>query len=722
MACSGFTKGKHDWLVVFPFVMLILIPQKSFSEKTACNVTSSCGKISNIRYPFRLKSDPPNCGDSRYELECVNDVALLRLTEEAEYKVESINYNNYTIRLVDPNIEQDNCSSLPRHFLYKFNFSDASSGSNQHWDVDKYHATQLQKPDMEIFSAPLFEHIIYMSCNIRVTEYEGEYEYFSSRHRVSNKNNNNSCLDLHTYAVVGDLNATGPRWWKPGCHVKMIAATSAGFLLRHPENQPIWQAPNFSYADIHISLAYGFELSWLHLHCHHSCTTRTCYFNRTTQNASCFSPCTYLRYTDSLARIHCGKHSLTILKKVWSSNDAYLILRVVAGQITVDMIGIRVLMGTTLLVVLIIRKWRRRHMSSYANIEIFLQDNKLAPIRYSYREIKMMTKNFKEKLGKGGFGSVYKGKLRSGPLVAIKMLDTSKSKGQDFISEVATIGRIHHMNVVRLIGFCIEGSKRALVYDFMPNGSLDTYILSKEENISLSYEKIYQISLGVARGISYLHEGCDMQILHFDIKPHNILLDENFIPKVSDFGLAKLYPIDDSIVTLTDQRGTVGYIAPELFYRNIGGVSYKADVYSFGKLLMEMANRRKNLNPHAENSSRVFFPTWIYHQFSNGRDIELDNCTEEEKNKVKKMIIVALWCIQLKPRDRPSMKQVVEMLEGEAEDLTMPPEPSLFPDEEELDSKLHQTSRSDYDSESASSSYLGDTTNSNISENCLSTD
>jgi serine/threonine protein kinase len=188
---------------------------------------------------------------------------------------------------------------------------------------------------------------------------------------------------------------------------------------------------------------------------------------------------------------------------------------------------------------------------------------------------------------------------------------------------------------------------------------------------------MYDIAVGVARGIEYLHQGCDMQILHFDIKPHNIILDGNFTPKVSDFGLAKLYPADDNIVSLTAARGTLGYMAPELFYKNIGGVSYKADVYSFGMLLMEMASRRKNLNAIAEHTSQIYFPTWVYDQLNDGKDIEIEDATDEEKKIGKKMIIVALWCIQMMPSDRPSMNKVVQMLEGEVECLQMPSKPFL---------------------------------------------
>ncbi|CAK8570366.1 unnamed protein product [Lathyrus sativus] len=326
----------------------------------------------------------------------------------------------------------------------------------------------------------------------------------------------------------------------------------------------------------------------------------------------------------------------------------------------------------------------------YDDIEGFLRsNNNIIPLRYSYKEIKKITKQFKTKLGKGGYGSVFKGQLQSGRFVAVKLLDKTKSNGQDFVNEVVTIGRIHHVNVVQLIGFCIEGSERALIYEFMPNGSLEKYIFSHiEESYSLTCEKLYSISLGVARGIEYLHNGCNMKILHFDIKPHNILLDENFNPKVSDFGLARLCPTDNSIVSLTAVRGTIGYMAPELFYRNVGTISYKADVYSFGMLLMEIASRRKNLNSLVEQSSQLYFPFWVYDRLHDGREVTIENDTNQEMKLAKKMMIVALWCIQTKPGDRPSMDKVIEMLEEEDEDLQMPNKPYFYaqdlPDDEHV--------------------------------------
>ncbi|GKV25676.1 hypothetical protein SLEP1_g35076 [Rubroshorea leprosula] len=359
-------------------------------------------------------------------------------------------------------------------------------------------------------------------------------------------------------------------------------------------------------------------------------------------------------------------------------------------EATGGLILARALLGLSILIAIIVYKFHRRHLSADDTIEKFLQkQNNFMPIKYSYSEIKKMTRGFKDKLGEGGYGLVFKGKLQSGNLVAVKLMSKSKANGQDFINEVATIGRVHHVNVLRLIGFCVEGSKQALVYDFMPNGSLDKIIFSSENSTALTWQRTFEIALGVARGIEYLHRGCEMHILHFDIKPHNILLDENFNPKVSDFGLAKLYPIDDSIVSLTVARGTLGYMAPELFYKNIGGISYKADVYSFGMLLMEMVGRRKNLNAFVDQSSQIYFPKWICERFDQGEDIELGDVenvelgdvTDNEKNLVRKMVIAAFWCTQMKPAIHPSIRKVLEMLESEFEVLEMPPKPCLVPSE-----------------------------------------
>ncbi|XP_073103272.1 rust resistance kinase Lr10-like [Elaeis guineensis] len=290
-----------------------------------------------------------------------------------------------------------------------------------------------------------------------------------------------------------------------------------------------------------------------------------------------------------------------------------------------------------------------------------------------------MTRHFKHKLGQGGFGTVYKGDLPNGIPVAVKMLMKSKGEGEDFINEVATLGRIHHANVVRLLGFCSEGTWRALIYEFMPNESLEKYIFGKRNKTAhqpLDMKKLQEIAIGIAQGIEYLHQGCNQRILHFDIKPHNILLDHDFNPKIADFGLAKLCSRDQSIITMTAARGTMGYIAPEIYCRNFGTVSYKSDVYSFGMLVLEMVGGRKNVDPEIEKTSEIYFPEWVYGQLVQGHDLKLvmeGNGVEEDI--AKKLAIVALWCIQWSPMDRPSMTRVVQMLMGNLESLQIPPIP-----------------------------------------------
>ncbi|MED6209192.1 hypothetical protein PIB30_052399 [Stylosanthes scabra] len=316
-------------------------------------------------------------------------------------------------------------------------------------------------------------------------------------------------------------------------------------------------------------------------------------------------------------------------------------------------------------------------------IEAFLKNHgHLAAKRFSYLEVKKATNSFKDKLGKGGYGSVYKGKLSDGTLVAVKVLSESKGNGEEFINEVASISVTSHVNIVELLGFCLEETKRALIYKYMPNGSVEKFIYeardSKKFNPHLTCKTIYKIAIGVARGLDYLHKGCNSKIVHFDIKPHNILLDEDFCPKISDFGLAKICMEKESILSLMIARGTIGYIAPEVFSRNFGEVSHKSDVYSYGMMVLEMIGERKNMNIVDESSSEIYFPHWIYKRLEQNQEAEL-RCIKNEidKETIQKMIVVSLWCIQTDPSNRPTMSKVVDMMESSFESLQMPPKPYL---------------------------------------------
>ncbi|KAL8549829.1 hypothetical protein ACS0TY_008605 [Phlomoides rotata] len=319
------------------------------------------------------------------------------------------------------------------------------------------------------------------------------------------------------------------------------------------------------------------------------------------------------------------------------------------------------------------------------DIENFLlQYGSLAPKRYKYSEIKKITKSFSDELGKGGYGSVYKGGLHDGSLVAVKVLMETDSNGEEFMNEVASISRTSHVNVVTLLGFCYEGEKRALVYEFMPNKSLDKFLRKSREagdtDCVLDLQKLYKIAVGIARGLEYLHMGCSTRIVHFDIKPHNIILDDDLCPKISDFGLAKLCKKKQSELSVFGTRGTIGYIAPEMFSRNFGGVSHKSDVYSYGMMVLEMAGARERFEAHVNQSSENYFPDKLYEEVTIDMTNKLDDFKigDDEEETRKKIFLIGFWCIQTNLSDRPSMSKVVEMLEGSLESIQIPPKPFQF--------------------------------------------
>ncbi|KAJ9140772.1 hypothetical protein P3X46_031377 [Hevea brasiliensis] len=329
---------------------------------------------------------------------------------------------------------------------------------------------------------------------------------------------------------------------------------------------------------------------------------------------------------------------------------------------------------------------QKKGTQNHQSIEAILKNNgPLAPKRYSYSDVRNMTKSFREKLGQGGYGSVFKGNLPDGSLVAVKVLHESKSNEEEFINEVSIISRTSHVNIVTLLGFCFDGPKRALIYELMPNGSLEKFI--HKENVlkadyQLGWQKLFQIAVGIARGLEYLHRGCKTRILHLDIKPHNILLDDEFCPKISDFGMAKTCPSKDSIISTLSTRGTAGYIAPEVFCRNYGGVSHKSDVYSYGMLVLEMAAGKNiiddDVGASPEHISETYFPHLIYNKLEQDKELGLQGMmNQEDKENARKIVIVGLWCIQTDPSNRPPMSRVVEMLEGNLESLLIPPKPFL---------------------------------------------
>ncbi|XP_077243348.1 G-type lectin S-receptor-like serine/threonine-protein kinase At2g19130 [Tasmannia lanceolata] len=384
--------------------------------------------------------------------------------------------------------------------------------------------------------------------------------------------------------------------------------------------------------------------------------------------------CTAYAYNSSGCTIWYGElWNLRQLSTLGSNGDLYL--RLAASEIpdsggkkkahTGLIVGaaagvIVVIMGILLVVI------RKRCMTSSSKaVEGSL-------ISYSYRDLQSATKNFSEKLGGGGFGSVFKGILPDSTSIAVKKLEGLRQGEKQFRAEVSTIGTIQHLNLIRLRGFCSVGVKRLLVYDYMPNGSLDSHLFQKKSKF-LDWKTRYQIALGTARGLAYLHEKCRDCIVHCDIKPENILLDAAFCSKVADFGLAKLIGRDFSRA-LTTMRGTRGYLAPEW----ISGlpITSKADVYSYGMMFFEIISGRRNVE-QSEDGKIIFFPTWAAKKITEGKILSLvdysleGNVDMEELNRACR---VACWCIQDDEEYRPSMGQVVQILEGVLE-VNMPPIP-----------------------------------------------
>uniref|UniRef100_A0A7I4FAN3 Protein kinase domain-containing protein n=1 Tax=Physcomitrium patens TaxID=3218 RepID=A0A7I4FAN3_PHYPA len=317
--------------------------------------------------------------------------------------------------------------------------------------------------------------------------------------------------------------------------------------------------------------------------------------------------------------------------------------------------------------------WKNRRDSGYrlAAVHEKFAKHELKPTLYSYGELQKATNDFHPttKLGEGAFGAVYKGKLADGSVVAVKQLTTNAQQNMDdFLNEVVVLTTVKHRNLVKLKGCCLRGDRRLLVYECVENYDLAETLFDHKGNQLITWPKRFNICLGVAHGLQYLHEGVEPRIIHRDIKANNVLLDKNLEPKIADFGLALLFPNQETHITILQIAGTKGYLAPE--YASLGQISEKVDVFSFGVLALEIVSGRRNINFDLP-LDQTYLSEWAWKLNEAGRlrglvDPSLSLQVDEE-DVVQRVTNVAMACLQTAAERRPTMSQVVAMLQGDIE-------------------------------------------------------
>nr|XP_043620090.1 G-type lectin S-receptor-like serine/threonine-protein kinase LECRK1 [Erigeron canadensis] len=350
-------------------------------------------------------------------------------------------------------------------------------------------------------------------------------------------------------------------------------------------------------------------------------------------------------------------------------------------QLKILVIGVSLISFAVLILLLAgVLIFCRNHVFAYKkvsvnhNVQLF---DDIGPRTFSYGELERITDGFKEEVGRGSFGIVYKGIIESSKkAVAVKKLkkEFAQQGEREFQTETKVIGKTYHRNLARLLGYCCEGSERLLVFEYMTNGSLaDILFEPKASKPKPCWMERIQMAVDIARGILYLHEECEMAIIHCDIKPQNILMDEYGCAKISDFGLAKLLQHDQTR-TSTLIRGTRGYVAPEWYKKQ--PITVKVDVYSFGIVLFSILCGRKNVD-NSLPVEEAILEEWVYDCYASGEVYKLVDDEDVDKKTLDRMIKIGLWCIQKDPSLRPSMKQVVLMLEGTVK-IPVPPNPYSF--------------------------------------------
>ncbi|KAJ1432839.1 Serine/threonine-protein kinase, active site [Sesbania bispinosa] len=339
---------------------------------------------------------------------------------------------------------------------------------------------------------------------------------------------------------------------------------------------------------------------------------------------------------------------------------------------------------------------RKRNMEkpedAYPRIEDQIQHSSMAPKKFQLREIKKATGGFspQNKLGEGGFGTVYKGLLGNKEVAVKRVSKNSRQGKQEFIAEVTTIGSLHHRNLVKLIGWCYENRELLLVYEFMPNGSLDKYLFGDNKvgnglgmgYSTLNWETRHSVIHGVAQALDYLHNGCEKRVLHRDIKASNIMLDLDYNAKLGDFGLARtIQKRNETHHSTKEIAGTPGYMAPETFLT--GRATVETDVYAFGVLVLEVVCGKRPGNMYVQDDYKNSLVYWVWELYGKGRivgamDVKMSKEEEIKEEEVESVLVLGLACCHPNPHQRPSMRTVLQVLNGEASPPMVPKERPAF--------------------------------------------
>ncbi|XP_044497351.1 cysteine-rich receptor-like protein kinase 10 [Mangifera indica] len=324
---------------------------------------------------------------------------------------------------------------------------------------------------------------------------------------------------------------------------------------------------------------------------------------------------------------------------------------------------------------------RRERKKNTPSAEDIVENDDISSMEFDLATIEAATNKFStdNKLGEGGFGEVYKGILSNGQAIAVKRLSRGSVQGAaEFKNEVVLVAKLQHRNLVRLLGFCLEGEEKLLIYEFVTNKSLDCFLYDPERQAELDWSRRYKIIGGIARGMLYLHEDSRLRIIHRDLKASNILLDGDLTPKISDFGMARIVGVDQTQVNTNRIVGTYGYMSPE--YAMHGQFSVKSDVYSFGVLVLEIITGKRNSNFYQTDGAEDLV-SYVWKQWVDGTPLQLLDSTlmdSYSRNEVIRCIHMGLLCVQEDPAARPTMATIVLMLNSYSVTLPAPERPAFF--------------------------------------------